>query len=232
MAGAYLTWKETPRFSWMRPAALAGVLLLLVQAVLGGVTVLLRLPDAVSTSHLGLAFLFLALATVLAVASGKGWHKAAGTLEPARTRIRMAALVGALLTFSQSLVGAAVRHTDAGMACPDVPLCLGRWIPPFQESLVALHFTHRVLGVLVLGVVLWVGHLAFRGSSVARVKTLGVLVTILVASQVLLGFLSVYFRLAVVPVSLHTLLAALLLTGLVALTSLSWGRESREGTYE
>ena len=93
----------------------------------------------------------------------------------------------------------------------------------------ALHFTHRVLGLVVLGVVLWVGHLAFRRSSVPRVRAVGILVSLLAVSQVVLGFLSVYFRLAVIPVSLHTLLAASLLTGLVALATLTWGGEPREG---
>ena len=46
---------------------LAGIGLLLVQSVLGGITVLFLLPDAVSTLHLALAFLFLALVTVLLV---------------------------------------------------------------------------------------------------------------------------------------------------------------------
>ncbi len=51
-------------------AALAGVALLVVQSVFGGLTVIYRLPDLVSTSHLTLAFSFLILATVLASASG------------------------------------------------------------------------------------------------------------------------------------------------------------------
>src|SRR5438067_3295287 len=46
-----------------------GLALLVVQAVFGGVTVLLKLPPAVSTTHLGLAFLFLGVATTLAVAT-------------------------------------------------------------------------------------------------------------------------------------------------------------------
>ena len=69
----YLAWKETPRFPWVLKAAWAGMLLLLVQAVFGGLTVLFLLPDAISTTHLGLAFLFLALSTVLAVVSAPRW---------------------------------------------------------------------------------------------------------------------------------------------------------------
>ena len=71
----YLTWKEKPAYPWIMKAAWVGFVLLLVQAVLGGITVLLLLPDAISTSHLGLAFLFLALATVLAVVSSPAWSE-------------------------------------------------------------------------------------------------------------------------------------------------------------
>jgi len=218
----FLAWKEKPRFPWTHKAALLGVGLLLVQAALGGVTVLFGLPDAVSTSHLGMAFLFLGLATVLAVVSSPGWEPGAGPAEEVRRSLRKGALAAVSLTFAQSLVGAAVRHTDAGMACPDVPLCLGRWVPPLEHGLVALHFGHRVLGLALLGVVMWVGHVAFRRGRSRWIRSLGVLATATALAQVVLGFLSVFFRLAVVPVSLHTLLAATLLALLTALATLTW----------
>ncbi len=228
-AGAtYLAWREKPRFSWVRGAALAGLALLLVQAVLGGLTVILLLPDAVSTSHLGLAFLFLGLATVLATASSPAWEKGIGPKENARIDSRRWGVAALILTFLQSLVGGAVRHTDAGVACPDVPLCLGEWIPPLDNGLVALHFGHRALGVILLVAVLALGHVAFRRSGSERLRTLAVLAAGTVVFQVLLGFLSVYYRLAVSPVSLHTLLAATLLTLVTAMVTLTWA-PSRDG---
>lgn len=226
IGATYLAWREEPRFSWIRGWSLAGIFLLLVQAVLGGITVLYRLPDAISTSHLGLAFLFLALATVLYVPSAPFWTGGVGPPGPVRDLLRKTALAAAALTFGQSLLGAAVRHADAGMACPDVPLCLGQWIPPLQNGLVILHFGHRVLGILVLGAVLLVGHLAFRRGGSRWIRNLGVSAAALALVQVLLGFFSVYFRLSVIPVSLHTLLAATLLVVLVALACLTWAPET------
>ena len=226
--GAYLAWREEPRFSWIRRWTVVGILLLLVQAVLGGITVLYGLPDAVSTSHLGLAFLFLALATVLYVASSPSWDRGVGPRRESRSLLRTSAILATALTFAQSLVGGAVRHTDAGVACPDVPLCLGQWVPPLENGMVALHFGHRVLGIALLGVILWAGHLAFWKSGSRRIRRLGVGVTVLALAQVLLGFLSVYYRLSVIPVSLHTLLAATLLTLLSALVVLTWAPEEVE----
>jgi heme A synthase len=220
--GLYLTWKEKPSYPWVQKAAWGGFLLLLVQAVFGGLTVLLLLPDAISTTHLGLAFLFLALATVLALATSPAWNRKLGPSEESRGILRKAAIGAAVLTFAQSLVGAAVRHTDAGVACPDVPLCMGEWIPPFTHPLVALHFGHRLLGILLLIAVLAVGHLAYWRSGSVWMKGLGIAAALVSVSQVLLGFVSVYYGLAVLPVSLHTLLAATLLTLLVMLATSTW----------
>src|SRR3972149_5314746 len=36
----------------------------------------------------------------------------------------------AALVYSQSALGAYVRHLEAGLACPDFPTCLGTWFPP------------------------------------------------------------------------------------------------------
>ncbi|MGD8359790.1 MAG: COX15/CtaA family protein [Gemmatimonadota bacterium] len=228
-AATWLAFRETPRFAWVRWWALVGIGLLLIQAVLGGVTVLLRLPDAVSTSHLALAFLFLALATILAVATSEGWTQGVGPRPAAVGPLRKSATAAATLAFLQSVLGATVRHTDAGMACPDVPLCLGEWIPPLHHPLVVLHFGHRALGVLLLFAVFWVGHVAFRRSDSRRLRMLGVAIVLVALAQVLLGFLSVYSRLAVVPVALHTLFAATLLTLLVTISVLTWAPHQNPG---
>lgn len=230
LAATWLSFRETPRFGWVRRWAVVGVVLLLIQAVLGGVTVLYQLPDAISTSHLALAFLFLSLATVLTNATSPAWDEGVGPPPASAVSLRRATALTAVLAFLQSVVGAAVRHTDAGMACPDVPLCLGQWIPPVRNPLVGLHFGHRMLGLLLLGAVLWVGHKAFWRGGSSRLRRLGVAVVVTALAQVLLGFLSVYFRLAVVPVSLHTLLAATLLTLLVSTLTLTWAPHGAQGT--
>jgi len=220
-AATYTAWRPEAHRPAVRWWAVAGIALLVVQSVFGGLTVLLRLPDAVSTTHLALAFLFLALATGLTVVTSPQWTSGEGR-PPGLVALRRTALVGAALTFIQSVLGAAVRHMDAGLVCPDIPLCLGRWVPPLQAATVAVHFGHRVVGILLL---VSLGVLAVRairelGPSGARMLALtaGTLAVV----QVMLGFLSVYMRLAVVPVSFHTLVAAAILTATVAMTVLTW----------
>ena len=204
-------------------ACLAGLVLLLVQAILGGVTVLLRLPDAISTSHLGLALLFLALATVLTLVTSPHWGTGRASEDiPGVRSIRTPALLLAVLVFLQSLLGGWVRHADAGMACPDVPLCLGRWIPVFQSPLVTIHFAHRVIGLMVGLAALALGGYVLAKKMEMQVRWIAGAVVAAVTIQILLGFTAVATRLAVAPVSVHSLMSAILVTLLVVIVTYTW----------
>src|SRR5438874_816702 len=67
-----LTQRE-PRI-WVRWLARGAVLAVLLQGALGGMTVLFRLPLAVSVTHACLAQAFLCLVITLAVCTGPGWQ--------------------------------------------------------------------------------------------------------------------------------------------------------------
>ena len=215
--------KRAPEKRTLFRTGLLGIGLLVVQSVLGGLTVIFLLPDAISTSHLTLAFLFLVLVTVMTVVTGPGW---AAREVADRTLLRVGgAWIGGLIFF-QSVLGALVRHTDAGVACPDVPLCLGRFVPPLEHPLVILHFSHRSIGVLIGILVLIVVSrvLAAVGESTPRILAWGIGIATL--TQVILGFVSVGMRLHPAPVSIHTLLAASILAMATALAT--WGWDVRE----
>ena len=205
---------------------LAGIGLLLVQSVLGGITVLFLLPDAVSTSHLALAFLFLALVTALLVLTRQDRDDYRGA-DAARRLVQQAGLLVSGLVFVQSVVGALVRHTDAGMACPDVPLCLGRVIPPLEYPMVRLHFLHRVLGVVVAVVALCYGWFVLARTRVDFPRRMATALGAAVVAQILLGFVAVAARLDPPYVSLHTLLAAILLALGVAMAAHAWKHTPR-----
>ena len=222
IGATYMAWRPEAHRPAVRRWALAGIGLLLVQSVVGGVTVLMRLPDAVSTTHLALAFLFVALATVLTVVTSPAWTEGKGPWQGVR-ELRGLAVAAAGLTFLQSVLGGAVRHMDAGLVCPDIPLCLGQWIPPLQNAAVMVHFSHRITALLLLIALLVLSVSAMRRLGPSLARTLALSAGVLIVLQVMLGFLSVYTRLSVAAVSLHTLLAASLLCVTVALSALSWG---------
>src|SRR5437763_3218946 len=69
---------------WVRWLARGAVMAVLLQGALGGVTVLFRLPLAVSVTHACLAQAFLCLVLTLAVCTAPGWQaRPAGGVEPA-----------------------------------------------------------------------------------------------------------------------------------------------------
>jgi heme A synthase len=197
---------------WVMKACWAGIALLLVQSVFGGLTVIYRLPDLVSTTHLALAFSFLALATFLAAKTSPP----AEALNPHRG-IASWAWIAAALVFAQSVLGGLVRHMDAGMACPDAPLCLGQVVPPLINAPIVTHFAHRVLAVVVAVFVLALAVRVWRAGSSLPGRRWATIAAGLVVVQVGLGVASVLTVLAVLPVSLHTLVAAGLLASLVFL---------------
>ncbi|MEX2465652.1 MAG: COX15/CtaA family protein [Gemmatimonadota bacterium] len=229
---ALATWlvrKEATDRPWMFRAALAGIGLLVVQSIFGGITVIYELPSLVSTSHLTLAFVFASLATVLA--SSSAWRPSVRIDASRARRLERFATVAVGLVFAQSIVGGLVRHLDAGMSCPDAPLCLGQVIPPLINPLITVHFTHRVLGLVVLGAIVGLAVWASRADIPRSVRRWTAIAAWLAVAQVALGFASVLTVLAVAPVSLHTLLAVSLLVVLVHVaTTARHMRERPEAT--
>ena len=217
MLATWLAYKETKARPWIFRASLFGMTLLIVQSVFGGLTVIYQLPDLISTTHLSLALLFLALATLLASSTlviTDSYPALSGF------RVRAWAMVLAGFVFVQSVLGGLVRHMDAGMACPDVPLCLGQILPPLVNAPIAVHFFHRILAIIVTLAVLWFAHRVYWGETWVPIRRWAKIVAALVVLQVTLGFVSVLTLLAVVPVSLHTLLAASLLASLVHMATI------------
>jgi len=217
MLATWLAYKETKGRPWIFRACLCGIILLIVQSIFGGLTVIYQLPDLISTTHLSLALLFLALATLLASSTTVITD---GHLTPSGFHVRAWAIVLAGLVFVQSVLGGLVRHMDAGMACPDVPLCLGQIVPPLVNAPIAVHFFHRVLAIIVAAAVLWFAHRVYWGETWVPIRRWAKIVAALVVLQVTLGFASVVTLLAVMPVSLHSLLAASLLASLVHMATI------------
>ena len=69
-----VTWLlQKEKRPWVRRVAWFGLAGLFLQALLGGVTVLLRLPTMVSVSHAALAEAFFCVTITLALATGPAW---------------------------------------------------------------------------------------------------------------------------------------------------------------
>jgi len=123
----------------------------------------------------------------------------------ARSRLRAAAycfiLVG--LTYLLITIGALVRAHDAGLACPDWPLCFGEFVPQMNLE-VSFEWTHRLVAgsVALLFAGLAISLLRNPETPAAIRKLLG-LATGLLATQILLGALTVWLKLASWTVTAH-----------------------------
>jgi heme a synthase len=118
------------------------------------------------------------------------------------------------------VIGGATRVMEAGLACPDWPLCYGALLPGRQMNLqVFLEWFHR-LDAFVVGVALLVlaaVAVLRRRQLPAGVASLALLALVLVAGQGLLGALTVTQLLAAPVVTAHFGTALLLVALLSAL---------------
>lgn len=61
-----------------------------------------------------------------------------------------------VLTYLHLVFGGIVRITGSGMGCGDHwPKCNGAWLPPFDNPIVVVEWTHRLLATLVLVSIAW-----------------------------------------------------------------------------
>lgn len=219
-------WRSEPR-RWVRRLSAAAVLAVLIQAGLGGLTVIFLLPTAVSVTHAGLAMGFFSITCALALVTSPSWlgnvdreHSAVSAGSVSLPRL---ATTATLVIYAQIVIGAMVRHTGSGLACPDFPLCNGQVVPAIDSIGVALQLMHRLGAIGVAVMVIWVYRRVLK--NYATIPTLVVPATIaltLVAIQLLLGALTVWNALAVEPTTAHVGGGALLLITMLTLTLRSY----------
>jgi cytochrome c oxidase assembly protein subunit 15 len=183
----WLSYAEPRR--WVRRLGLAALGAVILQGLLGGLTVLYFLPDAISISHAGLAQIFFCLTVTIALVVSPTWRVPRRALVDDRALERRL-LVLVALVYAQILVGATMRHTGAGLAIPDFPLAFGRLLPPLWTGAIAINFAHRLGAVVVTVAVLMTAAYIWRahGDRPELVRPSWLLV-LLVSVQVSLGAL-------------------------------------------
>jgi len=106
----YILRKE--RRSWVRKLGVFALLAVIAQGLLGGLTVKLMLPLAVSSAHATLAQLFFCTTVSLAVFTSRSWIEARPIEEEKGTLPLRYLCTAALVTiFLQLIIGATLRHS-------------------------------------------------------------------------------------------------------------------------
>ena len=218
------------RSKWIAIAILA---LVVFQATLGAWTVTMLLKPAIVSAHLLGGMAILALLTWLAL------EQLSFKSTPQARKLRLPAALALIVLAVQIALGGWVSSNYAALACPDLPLCLGHAVPPMDfrnafhvlrelgqtpegdlltsEALTAIHWTHRLFALLVVGIVGWV---AYRAWNISR--PLAVLIGALLVLQFSLGIANVAVSRPLPLAAAHNAGAALLVMALVVLNFFSF----------
>jgi heme A synthase len=192
----------------------AATLLVIFQGILGGITVLYKLPKAISIAHLATSMCFFSLMIVIAM-----WTAPSPPALPRRLAAARRWLVVAWgVVLAQIVLGGMVRHTASGLACLDVPLCNGSiWPLGSPEKVQMIHRFGAVIASAVAIAIALVVRKQAEGSELIR--RLALVPVVLVLVQVSLGVVSVLSLLNLTIITSHLAVGAALLGSFVVL----WG---------
>jgi protoheme IX farnesyltransferase len=201
------------------PALLAPVVLI-VQIVLGGLTVLLKLYGPIITSHLAVAEAFFAVIITIAVATSAA-RPNTEPIEKTRKFARLAT-VNAILVYGLILSGSYVFNSGASLACPGWPLCgqAPDWAVRFHLS--DINMLHRYVAAAIGLVLIWTLLSAWRRRSVAPGQAwIAVAAGALFIAQASVGALVVLWNKPIYIAVLHLALATAVWACMILLAALA-----------
>jgi cytochrome c oxidase assembly protein subunit 15 len=125
--------------SWVRRLGLVALAGVIAQGLLGGLTVKLMLPLAVSTAHATLAQLFFCTTVSLAVFTSASWIRDRPTIEEQGSlAVRYVCAAAAVTIFLQLVIGATLRHSAT-------------WDKPLPTDLLLTHVAGAIAVTILLG---------------------------------------------------------------------------------
>ena len=228
--GAWVRYRREPWIIW---PAVAAVVLVIVQALLGGLTVTTELSGHVVMTHLAVAELTLACCMLLAVMAHRGgMREGPASWAVGRARLFPAlSLAAAVALFLLLISGSYLTNTaSATWACNQWPLCTNEWGGVFPGGEFALiHMAHRYVALIAGLFIIYALHLGFRGRTQPPViRWLAMTALALFAAQVLAGAGVIWagFGQDVEVRALHLALASGVWGAVVALVVFAYSRES------
>ncbi len=131
-------WRSEKR-AWVRRLGLVALIAVIAQGLLGGLTVKMMLPLAVSSAHATLAQLFFCTMVSLSVFTSQGWSEPRTSFEEkGNLSLRYLLVAAAISILIQLVLGATLRHSAT-------------WDQHLPTSLLLTHLGGALAVVLVLG---------------------------------------------------------------------------------
>ena len=187
-------WKAEPR-RWVRRLGYTALAMVIVQALLGGATVLLLLPPEISIAHACLGQAVFCLLVCLASCTSPAWVDRPVRVEDRRgVSARTAALVVSILAALQLFLGAVIRHSGHAvfihMGGALVLLAAVAWLVGQSARLrrrvpAVWYFAWRLLGLVGIQIVLGLLVFLHRGSVALRTSHVAIGALVLAQAVVL-----------------------------------------------
>jgi heme a synthase len=223
------TWWVDPR-RWVRRLGFAALGAVILQGLLGGLTVLFLLPAPISIGHAGLAQIFFCLTLTLALVTSPGWRNMTSPVDD--LLLRRVAAATTVLIYTQILIGATMRHTNAGLAIPDFPYAFGHVIPPVWNAKIGIHFAHRVGALVVtLAILATASHVLYHHRRRPELVRPAMLLLFFLSMQVTLGAFVVWSGMDPVINTAHVVNGALVLGASLMLSLRAFAGSRVPGFY-
>lgn len=209
------------------------------QAILGMWTVTMNLMPLVVMGHLLGGFTTFCLLVISALTLYRQLHTSLIESAPSSLchRLYRISQIAVAVLILQIALGGWTASNYAAVACTELPICEGNWVERFDlgealtiprghddyeygvmhyEARMSIHVLHRFGAVLVLGSFIFLALNLFKSKS-TQLKRYGMLLTLLVSGQFLLGVSNVVFNLPLLVAVGHNFVALCLLASTVVL---------------
>ena len=224
------------RPSWIKKMGYSALGVVILQGMLGGITVLYFLPPIISIFHGMLAQGFLIMTIIIGYSLSKeGENRESNNGEENKQLIRPAFIL-LIAVVVQLFLGALMRHTGSGLAIPDFPTIGGGWLPIFNDYFLGhindimyendmesvsiiqiwIHYIHRLGALAVTLITVYFVTKVFKGN-ISNVKPSGIRLLILLIIKITLGATSIWTFRDPIITSLHVVTGA----GFLAMVSLT-----------
>lgn len=210
LIASFIALRESALRQAYMPALYAGAVLLGLQVILGGLTVLKLLNPRVVSAHLITGILFFSLLVWLFelvrrdVSLFPTWKT-----PPILSRIYGILAIGIL---AQIFLGGMVSTNHAGLVCPDFPTCNGSWFPTPAPFLIIVQMAHRYLAFFLAALSIIAGVLTYACHVPPATRLASRLLPLLVMVQIFLGIANVSLRLPIQSTVPHFIVAITMYT--------------------
>ena len=218
---AVLAWLQFRENRVVIFSSIAALVLVVVAAILGGITVLTELEWWVVLFHLAIAEILLASLIVAAIGGWSGSRLESQSTEarpgPTTRNLVIAAIVG---TFILILSGSYMVGYGAGTSCATWPLCRGSFWPS-DAAAYLIHMGHRYIAALVGLVVLAAAWHVIRNledNPPARMAAVAVILAF--AIQIVIGAAVIWTKFGADFKAVHLSVATLVWAALVTMVGL------------